>query len=58
MSSTLPLATPLTYCVVVTMKFSDYCYELGVKGLRQIYLTNFDLNSFLVFVRGCLYIAK
>ena len=25
---------------------SDYCYDLGVKGLGQIYLTNVDVNYF------------
>ena len=40
------------------MKVSDYCYDLGVKGLGQIYLTNVDVKSFFIFVRGCPYIAK
>ena len=53
--STLPLGTALAYCVVITMKVSDY-YDLGGKGLGQIYLTNVDVNSFLIFVRGCPYI--
>ena len=33
------------------MKVADYCYDLGAKGLGQIYLTNVDVNSFLIFVR-------
>ena len=57
-SSTLPLGTALAYCVVITMKVSDYCYDLGVKGQGQMYFTNFDVNSFFIFVRGCAYIAK
>ena len=40
------------------MKVSDYCYGLGVKGQGQMYFTNFDVNSFFIFVRGCAYIAK
>ena len=57
-SSILPLGTALPYFVVITMKVSDYCYDLGVKGLGQIYLTNVDVNSFLILARGCLYIPK
>ena len=57
-SNTLPLDTALAYCMVITMKVSDYCCDLGEKGLGQIYLTNYDVNSFFIFVRGCPYIAK
>ena len=45
-SNTLPLDIALAYCVQITMKPSDYCYDLGVKGLGQIYLTNVYVNSF------------
>ena len=57
-SNTLPLDIALAYCVVITMKVSDYCYDLGAKGLGQIYLTNVDVNSYFIFVRGCPCIAK
>ena len=48
-SNTLPLDIALANCVVITMKVSDYCYDLGVKGLGQIYLTNVDVNYFFIF---------
>ena len=62
-------ATPLSrlkhsttgYCTRILCgdydKVSESCYDLGVKGLGQIYLTNVDVNSFFIFVRGCPYIA-
>ena len=50
-SSTLPHGTALAYFVVIPMKVLDYCYDLGAKGLGQIYLTKVDVNSFLIFVR-------
>ena len=37
------------------MKVSDYCYDLGVKGLGQIYLINLEANSSFIFYRGCPY---
>ena len=48
-SNTLPLDNALAYCVVIMMKVSDYCYDLGVKGLGQIYLTIVDVKSFFHF---------
>ena len=51
-SNTLPLNIALAYCVVIMMKVSDYSYDLGVKGLGQIYLTNVGVNFFFIFVRG------
>ena len=57
-SNTLPLDIALAYCVVIMMKVSDYYYDLGVKGLGQIYLPNVDVNYFFIFVRGCPCIAK
>ena len=49
-SNTLPLDIALAYCVVITMKVSESCYDLWVKGLGQIYLTNVDVNSFFIFL--------
>ena len=57
-SSTLLLGTALSYCVVITMKVSDHCYDLGVKSLGQIYLANFDGKSSFFFNIVCPYIAQ
>ena len=40
------------------MKVSDYCYDLGVKGLGQYILQMLTWIPLIIFVRGCPYIPK
>ena len=50
------------YCTRVLcgeqMKVSDYCYDRGVKGLRQYILQMLTWIPLIIFVRGCPYIPK
>ena len=56
-SSILPLGTALLSGVVIQMKVWDYRFDIGVKGLRQIYLIFIDMSSF-IFDRECPFKAQ
>ena len=40
------------------MKVSDYCYDLGEKGLGQYILQMLTWIPLIIFVRGCPYLPK